>query len=60
MKVRSIGSDPSVPYQKMYVTLFRAITTALDMMEDGEVIKARILLIQAQRATEELYIEGNG
>lgn len=51
--------DPNAPYQKMYVTLFKAVTAALYMMEDGEFIKARAVLICAQRETEELYIQGN-
>ena len=59
MDVIKLVPAPDAPYQKMYVTLFRAVKTALDMMGDGEVIKARSLLIQAQRATEELYIEGD-
>ena len=50
--------DPSVPYQKMYVTLFKAVTAALYMMEDNEVMKARAALVQAQQEAEELYIRG--
>ena len=50
---------PNVPYQKMYTTLFNAVTTALDLIEEHEVMKARALLMRAQQATEELYIEGN-
>ena len=60
MNFQKLGSDPIAPYQKMYVTLFNAVTTALNMMEDGEFMKARSALIKAQQATEELYIEGNG
>lgn len=52
-------SDPSAPYQKMYVTLFKAVTAALYMMEDNEVMKAWAVLIRAQQKTEELYIQGN-
>ena len=52
--------DPTAPYQKMYVTLFKAITAALYMIEDGEVMKARGVLVRAQQETEELYIEAGG
>ena len=52
--------DPNAPYQKMYVTLFKAITAALYMIEDGEVMKARGVLVRAQQETEELYIEAGG
>ena len=60
MNFQKLGPDSMAPYQKMYVTLFNAITTALDMIEDNEFMKARSVLINAQQATEELYIEGNG
>lgn len=46
-------------YQKMYVTLFKAITAALYMMQDGEIMKARGLLVRAQQETERIYIEGD-
>lgn len=52
------GPDPHAPYQKMYVTLFKAVTAALYMMEDGEFMNARAVLIRAQQAAEELYIQG--
>lgn len=52
--------DPHAPYQRMYVTLFKAVTAALYMMEDGEIMKARGVLVRAQQATEELYIEAGG
>lgn len=52
--------DPNAPYQKMYVMLFKAITAALYMIEDGEVMKARGVLVRAQQETEELYIEAGG
>lgn len=59
MDIPKSTPDPHAPYQKMYVTLFNAVTTALDMMEDGKFMKARTVLIKAQRDTEELYIEGD-
>lgn len=43
-------------YKQMYVTLFKAVTAALYMIEDNEVMKARALMMWAQQETEELYI----
>ena len=47
---------PSIPYHKMYTTLFNAITDALRMMEKGNSAGAAALLKQAQQSTEEQYI----
>lgn len=60
MDIEKIAPDPKAPYQQMYVTLFKAVTAALYMMEDGEVLKARGVLVRAQQETEELYIEAGG
>ena len=57
MEILKPGPDPNAPYQKMYVTLFKAVTAALYMMEDNEFMKARAVLIRAQQQTEELYID---
>ena len=54
MEFSKPGPDPNAPYQKMYVTLFKAVTAALWMM------KARGMLVRAQQETEELYIEAGG
>ena len=43
-------------YQKMYTTLFNAITDALELMEDHEFEAAHLKLMAAQRESEELYI----
>lgn len=51
--------DPSAPYQEMYVTLFKAVTAALCMMGDGEIMKARAIRARAQQETENLYIEAD-
>lgn len=59
MELEKLTPDPNAPYQKMYVTLFKAATAALYMMEDNEMMKARALLIEAQRKTEELYVGGD-
>ena len=57
MEIPKTTPDPNAPYQKMYVTLFKAVTAALYMMEDNEFMKARAVLIRAQQQTEELYID---
>ena len=43
-------------YQKMYTTLFNAVTDALEKMEAQNYGDARALLISAQQKAEELYI----
>ena len=45
------------PYQKMYSTLFNAITDALWLLENKNSSEAIALLKQAQQSTEEQYIE---
>lgn len=57
MDIPTLKPDPHAPYQKMYVTLFKAVTAALCMMEDGELMKARGVLVRAQQETEGLYID---
>lgn len=47
---------PGVPYQKMYATLFNAVTDALRLMEKGNSAGAAALLKRAQQSTEEQYI----
>jgi len=44
-------------YQKMYFTLFNAITDALAALEKHEPFICRDLLIAAQQTTEEMYID---
>ena len=43
-------------YQKMYTTLFNAVTAALKKMEVQNYGDAKELLISAQQKTEEIYI----
>ena len=43
-------------YQKMYITLFNAVTGALELMEGRQFDAARLRLMTAQQETEELYI----
>lgn len=51
-----MNSVPGVPYQKMYATLFNAITDALRLMEKGSSAEAIALLKRAQQSTEDQYI----
>ena len=44
-------------YEKMYYTLFNAITDALWLMEAEQYSNAAICLATAQCETEELYME---
>ena len=44
-------------YEKMYYTLFNAITDALHLMEQGMTVDAAVVLATAQYHTEEMYIE---
>lgn len=44
-------------YQKMYTTLFNAMTDAIENIEKLNFGEAKELLIQAQQKTEELYID---
>ena len=43
-------------YQRMYLSLFNAVTDALLDLSRGNVEEARRRLIQAQQNTEEQYI----
>ena len=43
-------------YQKMYTTLFNAITDAIESIQQHDPAVAEKILIQAQQKTEELYI----
>lgn len=45
-------------YQEMYLTLFRAVTKAVELLDGNEAARARALLVRAQQETEELYISG--
>lgn len=52
------GGDSKIPYQEMYLTLFRAVTKAVELLDGNEAARARALLVRAQQETEELYISG--
>ena len=54
--MKNLKLVPSVPYQKMYHTLFNAVTDALQFMENGNPAGAIVLLKQAQQSTEDQYI----
>ena len=44
-------------YRKMYTRMFNAATDALEMIEQQNFGKAREILIAAQQACEEIYME---
>lgn len=44
-------------YKKMYLTLFNAITDALELMKKGNSAGPAALL-RPQRSSEDIYIEG--
>ena len=44
-------------YEKMYYCLFNAITDALRALEKTDAAAAQERLIEAQRKTEEIYME---
>jgi len=43
-------------YQKLYCLLFNAITNALEQIDLGKPETARIILMNAQQKSEEVYI----
>lgn len=43
-------------YEKMYYTLFNAVTDAMELMEKEEYQEALTRLEEASRETEEIYI----
>lgn len=43
-------------YEKMYYTLFNAITDAMELIEKQNYQEALILLEQASREAEEIYV----
>ena len=57
MELLKFEPTSSIPYKKMYHTLFNAITDALRLLEKGNSAEAIALLKQAQQSTEEQYIE---
>ena len=44
-------------YQKMYLTLFNAVTDALAALEAQNIGQAKDLLVTAQQVCEELYLD---
>ena len=45
-------------YKKMYLRLFNAVSDSLTAMEQMNYGEARRLLMQAQQACEELFLDG--
>ena len=46
-------------YKKMYLLLFNASTDAIESMEKLNIGSAKETLMQAQQATEELFMQEN-
>lgn len=46
-------------YEKLYKILFNALTDAIECAEDGDFARAKELLIGAQQAAEDYYIEAD-
>jgi len=46
-------------YQKMYLTMFNAVTDAIEQMERLNFGMAKKTLLQAQCIAEEIYMEQN-
>ena len=44
-------------FEKLYLLLFNAVTDALRLMQSGHAQAAAELLVRAQQACEELYVE---
>ena len=46
-----------VDYSRLYHVMVRASESAIQAMDDGQIEKAREILIAAERETESIYIE---
>jgi len=44
-------------YKRLYLSLFNAVTDAVEAIQQGELQRAEKLLISAQQKTEEIYME---
>ena len=58
MKFESDLEKDDADYKKMYLTLFNGITYALSQIKRMNFGRARDILMDAQRETEEIYISG--
>lgn len=47
----------STDYEKLYFYLFNRITDALEELEEGRAGTARSILVSAQQAAEEMFVE---
>jgi len=45
-------------FKQMYLLLFNRITDAIEALQRGDMEEGRAILVRAQQAAEELYIEG--
>jgi hypothetical protein len=44
-------------YEKLYKILFNVLTDAIECAENGDFVRAKEILIGAQQAAEDVYIE---
>ena len=44
-------------YEQMYTHLFNAMTTALELLSDGDILAMQAVLQEAQTHTEALYMQ---
>lgn len=44
-------------YKNMYLRLFHAVTNAISVLEREQEQRARAILVEGQRATEEIYMD---
>ena len=51
--------DSKPDFEQMYYTLFRSVTHAATLLEQGNTVHAYLALVDAQRLTEEMYIAGD-
>jgi len=51
--------DSQPDFEQMYYTLFRSVTHAATLLEQGNAVRAYLALVDAQRTTEEMYIAGD-
>ena len=49
-----------MPYKKMYLCLFNAVTDALRELEKHYILSAKLILQNAQQRTEETFMDGIG
>ena len=44
-------------FESMYCSLFRSVTQAVELLEQGNLLRAYLTLVDGQRQTEALYMD---